>query len=127
VRELPVEEMVSTIEQYYRERLPDEESALADALPDAELEDIFVRRGQDLRPASAFLLDYRKIIIDKVTYWTGVRRSLIKKLIETIGKRARELELSVEKKRESDHLIEVVSFATVLAMNYLVRGRWRET
>jgi hypothetical protein len=50
---------------------------------------------------------------------------LIRKLIETIGKRARELELSVEKKREPEHLIEVVAFAAVLAMNYLVRGKWQ--
>ncbi|TMA28174.1 MAG: hypothetical protein E6J78_07310 [Deltaproteobacteria bacterium] len=126
VRELPVEEMASTLEQFYRERLPDEDSALADLILDGELEDIFLRRGEELRPASAFLLDHRKIIIDKITYWTGVRRSLIKKLIESIGKRARDLELMVEKKREAEHLAEVVSFATVLAMNYLVRGRWRE-
>src|SRR5437762_13384134 len=42
VRELPVEEMGSTIEQFYREHHVDEEAALADLLPDAELEDIFV-------------------------------------------------------------------------------------
>ena len=33
----------------------------------------------------------RKAIVDKITYWTGVRRSLVKKLIETIGKRAHSL------------------------------------
>src|SRR5438270_12024458 len=60
VRELPVEEMASTLEQFYRERLPDEDSALADLILDGELEDIFLRRGEELRPASAFLLDHRK-------------------------------------------------------------------
>ena len=93
--------MASTIEQFYEERHVDEESALKDLVPDAELEDIFpARRNGDTRPAAAFLQDYRKSIIDKVTYWTGVRRSLIKKLIEVIGKRARELELVVERRRE---------------------------
>ncbi|TMA21467.1 MAG: hypothetical protein E6J88_15740 [Deltaproteobacteria bacterium] len=127
VRELPVEEMASTIEQFYEQRQPDEEAALKDLLPDAELEDIFsVRKAADLRPASAFLIDHRKPIIDKITYWTGVRRSLIRKLIEMIGKRAGDLELSVETRREPHYLIEVVAFATTLAMNYLTRGRFAE-
>ncbi|HZX93240.1 MAG TPA: putative zinc-binding metallopeptidase [Myxococcales bacterium] len=126
VRELPVEEMGATLEQFYKEHEQDERAALADLLPDAELEDIFVRKGEDLRPASAFLLEHRKTIVDKITYWTGVRRSLVRKLVEIVGKRARELELSVERKRETQVLIEVVAFATTLAMNYLTRGRFAE-
>jgi GNAT superfamily N-acetyltransferase len=125
VRELPVEEMGSTIEQFYREHESNEAALFAD-LPDAELEDIFVRGGQDLRPASAFLLEHRKIIVDKITHWTGVRRTVIRKLMEAIGRRARELDLSVERKREPQTLVEVVAFATTLAMNYLTRGGFTE-
>jgi len=127
VRELPVEEMKSTLEQFYRERQVDEDAALHDLLPDARLEDIFVHAGgAQTRPAAAFLHDYRKIIVDKITYWTGVRRSLVKKLVELIGRRARELELCVERDREPLYLVEVVAFATTLAMNYLTRGRFAE-
>jgi hypothetical protein len=79
-----------------------------------------------LRPASAFLLEHRKIIVDKVTYWTGVRRAVLRKLMETIGRRTRELELAVERKRETQTLVEVVAFATTLAMNYLTRGGFTE-
>jgi len=125
VRELPVEEMAATVEQYYREHERGE-VALFSEVPDAELEDIFARRGQDLRPAPAFLLEHRKVIVDKITYWTGVRRVVIRKLMEAIGKRARELELSVEREREAQTLIEVVAFATTLAMNYLARGGFTE-
>jgi len=124
-RELPVEEMASTVEQFYREHERDD-TALLDDVPDAELEDIFVRKGEDLRPASAFLLEHRKAMIDKITYWTGVRRVVIRKLVEAIGRRARDLELSVERKRESQTLVEVVVFATTLAMNYLTRGGFTE-
>ena len=125
IRELPVEEMRSTVEQFYREHQRDEAAIMGD-VPDAELEDIFVRKGEDLMSASAFLLEHRKAIVDKITYWTGVRRSLIRRLIETIGRRARELQLSVERKRESQTLVEVVAFATTLAMNYLTRGGFSE-
>jgi hypothetical protein len=126
VKELPVEEMGTTIAQFYEEHVEDEAAALADLLPDAELEDIFVRKGEDLRPASALLLEHRKTLVDKITYWTGVRRSLIRKLVEVIGRRARELELCVERKREAQTVIEVTAFATTLAMNYLTRGRFAE-
>jgi hypothetical protein len=125
LRELPVEEMGSTIEQYYRDH-ERADAALFSDVPDSELEDIFVRRGQELRPASAFLLEHRKVIVDKVTYWTGVRRAVLRKLMETIGRRTRELELSVERKRETQTLVEVVAFATTLAMNYLTRGGFTE-
>ena len=117
--------VAQTVEQFYREHQRNEAAILGD-VPDAELEDIFVRKGEDLRPASAFLLEHRKAIVDKITYWTGVRRSLIRHLIETIGRRARELQLSVERKRESQTLVEVVAFATTLAMNYLTRGGFTE-
>jgi hypothetical protein len=126
VKELPVEEMGTTIAQFYEEHVQDEAAAVADLLPDAELEDIFVRKGEDLRPASALLLEHRKTLVDKITYWTGVRRSLIRKLVEVIGRRARELELCVERKREAQTVIEVTAFATALAMNYLTRGRFAE-
>ena len=66
------------------------------------------------------------MLTDKITYWTGVRRTVIRKLVETIGRRARELELSVDRKREAQTLIEIVAFATTLAMNYLTRGGFRE-
>jgi hypothetical protein len=120
-----VEEMGDTIEQYFREHEHEQEVALGD-VPDSELEDIFVRRGEDLLPASAFLLENRKTIVDKITYWTGVRRAVIRKLIETIARRARDLQLSVDRKREPETLIEVVAFATTLAMNYLTRGGFTE-
>jgi putative zinc-binding metallo-peptidase len=128
VRELPVEEMAGTVEQFYQDRADNEEAALADLLPDAELEDIFPRKRATVavRPAAAFLHEQRKVMVDKITYWTGVRRPLIRKLVELIGRRARALDLSVETAREPAYLVEVVAFATTLAMNYLTRGRFAE-
>ena len=129
VRELPVEEMADTVEQFYRQHQAEEAATLADLLPDAELEDIFTRRRNgdvDLRPAAAFLQEHRKLVVDKIAYWTGLRRPMVKKLVELIGKRSRELDLCVERARETQALVEVVAFATALAMNYLTRGRFVE-
>src|ERR1041384_8125836 len=88
VRELPVEEMADTVEQFYRQHAAEEAATLADLLPDAELEDIFVRKpaAPELRPASAFLTEHRKVIVDKIAYWTGLRRPMLQMLVEGIGK-----------------------------------------
>jgi hypothetical protein len=123
--ELPVEQMQATIEDFYRERTLDETAAVADLPLDVDLEDLFVPAAQQgTRPAAEFLAGQRKIIVDKITYWTGVRRTLVKRLIESIEKRAKEMDLAVDKAREPQHLVEVVSYATVLVMNYLTRGRF---
>lgn len=123
VRELPVEEMATTVAEFYRAR---EEAEIQDLVVDAELEDIFTRQGEDLRPAAAFLLEHRKLMADKISYWTGARRPWVKRLLEAVGSRARELELSVARKRETETLAELMAFATTLAMNYLTRGHLGE-
>jgi putative zinc-binding metallo-peptidase len=124
VRELPVEEMASTLEQFYKSQEVEEKATLEGL--DTELEDLFLREGNDLRPASQFLRDHRKVLIDKVTYWTGVRRGTVRWLVEKMASRAKELELSVSAAREFEHLIEITAFATALAMNYLTRGKFAE-
>ena len=128
VRELPVEEMATTIEQYYQEHQPDEESALNDLLPDGELEDIFTAgpAREGLAPAGTVLAAHAKTLTDKITYWTGIRRSLAKKLVETIVRRSRDLELFVDRSREAEQLLDMTVLATTLAMNYLQRGKFDE-
>jgi len=53
-------------------------------------------------------------------------RSLAKKLVETIVRRSRELELFVDRSRESEQLLDMTVLATTLAMNYLQRGKFDE-
>jgi hypothetical protein len=125
--ELPVDEMQATIEDFYRERTPDETPAAADLPLDVDLDDLFGPAApQGTRPAAEFLAEHRKVIVDKITYWTGVRRTLVKHLVESIEKRAKEMNLAVDTAREPAHLVEVVSYATTLVMNYLTRGRFTE-
>src|SRR6202022_4064510 len=125
--ELPVDEMQATIEDFYRERTPDETPAAADLPLDVDLDDLFGPAApQGTRPAAEFLGEHRKVIVDKITYWTGVRRTLVKHLVESIEKRAKEMNLAVDTAREPAHLVEVVSYATTLVMNYLTRGRFTD-
>ena len=126
--ELPVDQMTERVEEFYRRTVPDEAPNISDLVPDAELEDIFdagpAREG--FSPASGLFSTHGKALVDKITYWTGIRRSLAKKLIEQMARRARDLDLQVAAGRETQQLIEATVLATTLAMNYLQRGKFEE-
>jgi hypothetical protein len=70
------------------------------------------------------LRENRKVLIDKVNYWTGVQRPLVKKLVETIESKVGELGLQADLKSEREYLTEITVYATALAMNYITRGKF---
>jgi hypothetical protein len=127
-KELPVDEMTERVEEFYRRTVPDEAPNIVDLVPDGELEDIFPADAnpETSRPAAEVLSPLTKTLTDKIAYWTGLRRSLAKKLIEQIVRRARELDLRAEQGREEQELVDVTVLATTLAMNYLQRGQFTE-
>ena len=119
-----MDEMEITVAEFYRRN--DEEIALGDLALDTDLRDIFdvSKRRKGAAPAQQFLHQHRKAVVDKVTYWTGAQRPLIKKLVELIEKRVGELKLFADSRREAEHLIQVTVYATALAMNYMTRGKF---
>jgi len=124
--DITVEEMETTVADFYQKMLEEEPSPGELAL-DTDLVDIFKvsrRRKKGIRPASDLVRENRKAIVDKVAYWTGVRRPLVNKLVESIGARAKELSLAADVRCEREHLTEVTVYATALAMNYLTRGKF---
>jgi len=129
--DVTVEEMDITVEQFYRENTPDEAQAIAELALDTDLADILTkpapRRRSGIRAAAPWLAEHRKAIVDKVTYWTGVRRPLVRALVESIEQRVAALGLAVETAREPAQLVEMTAYTTTLAMNYLARGRFVQT
>ena len=65
-----------------------------------------------------------KSIVDKVAYWTGAQRPLIKRLIEVIEERIDKLGLFADTDRESEQSIQITVYVTALAMNYMARGKF---
>ena len=128
--DVTVEEMEGTLGDFYRDTTADESHAIADLALDTDLTDIFVkstsRRRNGIRPAADVLAARRKEIVDKVTYWTGVRRPLVKRLVESIEDRVRALNLAALTGRESVYVVEITAYTTTLAMNYLTRGRFTQ-
>ena len=82
------------------------------------------RKKKDVRPAVELLRENRKTLVDKVTYWTGVQRPLVKKLVESIEDRVAALDLRTAIGEQRVNLAEVSVYATALAMNYLARGKF---
>ena len=122
-----VEDMEETIEEFYRETTRDESKAIADLALDADLDDIFIHPEQfdaeRHKKAVAVVDAHRKEIVDKVTYWTGVRRSLVRTLVEAIARKVDELALVVDIKREREQIVELTVYITTLAMAFFTSRR----
>ena len=124
--DITVEEMETTVEQFYESHAQEQRDA-AELLLDTDLRDIFnvsPRKRKGVRPATDFMRDNRKLIVDKIGYWSGVQRPLVRNLVESIEKRAGEMNLRTEIACEKQTLAEITVFVTALAMNYLTRGKF---
>ena len=123
--DVTVDEMESTVGEFYRQSVA-EETPIVDLALDTDLVDIFnvSKRKKTALPAQAFVHEHRKAVVDKITYWTGLQRPLVKKLIEAIEKRIGDLNLRADPNRQAEHLAELTAYATALAMNYMTRGKF---
>jgi Putative zinc-binding metallo-peptidase len=124
--DLTVEEMETTVAEFYNKTL-EQQLATVELPLDTDLADIFKvsrRRRKGVRPAADLVRENRKAIVDKVAYWTGVQRPIVKKLVESIAARVEEMRLAADVRMEKEHLTEIVAYSTALAMNYLTRGKF---
>jgi hypothetical protein len=127
VTDITSDEMKETVREFYARWAQETRATVSDSLgPD--LSDLFPakrgRRGTGLRPAADFVEQYRALLIDRLAYWTGVRRPLVRALIERMARTCRELDLRVEPERETAALVELTAYGTTLAMNFLTRGKF---
>ena len=115
-------EMEQTVEEFYREWHVDETPMVADLAVDSDLIDIF-GAGGDGDAAATLLALHRRDIVDKVNYWTGVRRTLVRALVLAIEKRLTELHLVATRERSRQQMIELTVYITTLAMTFLTGKR----
>ncbi|MGH7278818.1 MAG: putative zinc-binding metallopeptidase [Candidatus Rokuibacteriota bacterium] len=123
--DITVEEMDMTVEEFFRANAP--AAAPVDVALEHDLPDFFVRprrRAAGLRPAAEWLREHRADLINKIEYWTGVRRPVVRSLIESIESVVERLNLHVRAEDEARTLVELTAYATTLSMNFLTRGRF---
>jgi len=113
-----------TVEQFY-EAAGQERLARIDIALDAHLPQIFLtRKRKEARPAADIVNKHRPELIEKITYWTGVPRPVIRALIDSICRTCQRMKLWGERGEEARYLVEVTVLSTTLAMNFLTRGRF---
>jgi hypothetical protein len=132
--DITVDDMETTVAEFYhqdghqnwREEVAVTELGVSELTPDTDLRDLFPvsKRRKTALPAHEFLHQHRKAVIDKVAQWTGAQRPLIKALMDTIEKRAGELDLRTDKTHSAEHLAEVTAYATALVMTYVAKGKF---
>jgi hypothetical protein len=122
--DITVEEMHMTVEEFFRQHTPP--AASVDVALENDLPDFFLRssRRRGLRPAAELIRQHRATLINKIEYWTGVPRSVVRALVDRLEDTARRLELAVDPAGEVAALLELTTYATTLTMNYLARGRF---
>jgi hypothetical protein len=121
--DITVEEMHMTVEEFFRATHP--APAPVEVALENDLPDFFLRKGRrrrGLRPAWEMVRQHRTDLINKIQYWTGVRRSVVRSLVESIEEAAERLQLYVDTTREVLSLVELTTYATTLSMNFLTRG-----
>jgi hypothetical protein len=120
--------MQQTVEEFYREHTADESAAISGLALDTDLIDIFVSQEacssrREYAPAAELIAEFRRDIVDRVNYWTGVRRSLVRTLVASIEKRVAELELCVDVQKKIAHVLELTVYIATLSMTFLTGGK----
>jgi hypothetical protein len=123
-----VDQMEQTVEEFYRQNTIDESAATAGLALDTDLIDIFVTADRcsarrEYRPAAELVAEHRRDIVDRVNYWTGVRRSLVRTLVESIERQLAELGLFADLPRSRSHMVEITVYVTTLSMTFLTGGK----
>jgi hypothetical protein len=129
ILDVTVEDMKLTVEQFYR-RWARRNGAAVNIALEADLADIFVaggRRRKNVRAAADLVEEQRLALTDKITYWTGVKRPVVRALVERMIRTCRERRLVVDTRRETASMVELTAYGTTLAMNYLTRGRFEQS
>ena len=123
--DITVDEMDQTVEEYFREFHVDETPMIEGLALDTDLASIFVRpRGAtDVRDAADLLAEHRRAIVDKVHFWTGVRRTLVRALVLAIEGRLRALGLVATRERSREQMIELTVYITALSMTFLTGAK----
>jgi hypothetical protein len=126
--DLTVDDMEFTLAEFYRQQTA-ANAAAVEVEMHADLPAIFRarRRRAGVRPAADLVLAHRELLTDKIEYWSGVRRAVIRGLLESMVRQCRELKLYASTDKEPQYLVELAAYATTLAMNYLTRGRFEQT
>jgi hypothetical protein len=126
-RDVDVGEMEETVLDHYRAKNLREkiELQLNEQL-DEDLFKLFELPGAAAAKAETLIRAERQSVIQAVTQYTGVNRSVVRSLLDHLAERTAALGLTVQVDKAREYLTRLTSFATALSMNYLYTDRFFE-
>jgi hypothetical protein len=118
------EDIGVTVEQFY-EQAAKERQARIDIALDAHLGQVFLTRGRkESKPAAEIVRKHRHELVEKITYWTGVPRPIVRGLVDSVCATCERMKLWGYVGEEAKYLVEVTALMTTLGMNFLTRGQF---
>ena len=120
--DITVEEMNMTVGEFFESQ--QSAPAHVDVALEHDLRDLFARTRKGRPGAGDFVRKHRAYLINKIEYWTGVPRPVVRALIDRIAETADTLGVTVVPGCEPVTLVELTTYATTLTMNYLTHGRF---
>jgi hypothetical protein len=120
--DITVEEMNMTVGEFFESQ--QSSPTQVDVALEHDLRDLFARKRKGRQRAGEFVRKHRADLINKIEYWTGVPRPVVRALIDRITETADALGVTVVPGGEPATLVELTTYATTLTMNYLTHGRF---
>jgi len=95
---------------------------------DSHLKKLFSvdQSGEDGESAYQFMKRYRRVIVDKISRWTGEKKYTVNSLVHDLMKRCQQLSLK-RNQGENETLMEVTSYLTSMVSNYLFTGTFKRS
>ena len=118
VRDVPVEEMTFTLQDYYAHRA--QPRIDVPRWFDGDLKQLFEEVPGDGRLAAAPVLREKRLdLINEISYWTGVQTAIVRSLIDHLIDRTAALALHIIASDMQRYLLSFAAMVTTLALNYL--------
>ena len=127
--DLPVDQLSMTAAQFFgvKPSQVNNYRRRATGYVDADLRELFQgpprilplkRFRREYRRASRFLRDYKRLLVNRVSYWVNVDDTVVADLIDKLALRARANSRYVKVADMEKKLIEATTYLTVLCRNY---------
>ena len=124
--DIRADEMEETVRQVFEETAARNRAAL-ELKPADELADIFLSKDskrKNTRAAWMIVAEHRLPLTDAIAYWTGVRRPVIRSMVDATIEALRVEEYRGVRGREAEYLMRLTAYGTALAFSYFSRGKF---
>jgi hypothetical protein len=126
--DITADQMNMTVGQYI-DQSSARTRAVYETTVDHHLEDIFLPPGSSTRgsrPAWEIVEEHRTPLTNTIATWTGVRRSVVRDIVDSITAATRKHGFRGVRGKEKEYLVHLTAYTTALAANYLTRGKFHK-